>query len=79
MPKQLRTIYLDKEKLERLKKLSAKTKIPQAVIIRAGIDHVLDEYEKQLKGKRKKRKERQPKVRKTKGSPSLGDLYLLDI
>ena len=79
MPKQLRTIYLDKEKLERLKLLSAKIKIPQAVIIRAGIDHVLDMYEKQLKGKRKQRKVRQSKRRKTKGSVTLGDLFLLDI
>jgi predicted DNA-binding protein len=76
---QLRTIYLEKENLEQLKKLSIKTKIPQAVIIRAGIDHVLDEYEKQLKEKRKERKGRQLKVRKTKGSVSLGDLFLLDI
>ena len=76
---QLRTIYLDKEKLERLKKLSAKTKIPQAVIIRAGIDRVLDKYEKQLKGKNKRRKVRQSKGRKTKGSVTLGDLFLLDI
>jgi len=66
MPKQLRTIYLDKEKLERLKILSAKIKIPQAVIIRAGIDRVLDKYEKQLKGKRKQRKVRQSIVRQTK-------------
>ena len=79
MPKQLRTIYLDKGKLERLKKISAKNKIPQAVIIRAGIDHVLDEYEKQLKGRRKQRKGRQSIVRKTKGSVTLLDLYLLDI
>ena len=79
MSKRLRTIYLDKEKLERLKLLSAKTKIPQAVIIRAGIDHVLDEYEKQLKGKKLQRKGRQSKVRKTKGSATLGDLFLLDI
>ena len=75
----LRTIYLEKEKLERLKKLSAKTKIPQAVIIRGGIDYVLDKYEKQLKGKNTKRKSRQPKMRKTKGSVTLGDLFLLDI
>ena len=79
MPKKLRTIYLEKEKLERLKKLSAKTKLPQAAIIREGIDRVLDDYEKQLKGKAKKRKGRQPKLRKTKGSVSLGDLFSLDI
>jgi predicted DNA-binding protein len=79
MSKQLRTIYLDKEKLERLKIFSAKAKVPQAVIIRAGIDHVLDKYEKQLKGKRKQRKVRQSKGRKTKGSVTLGDLFLLDI
>jgi predicted DNA-binding protein len=79
MPKQLRTIYLDKEKLERLKILSAKTKIPQAVIIRAGIDRALDKYEKQLKGKRKQRQAQQSKVRKTKGSVTLLDLYLLGI
>jgi hypothetical protein len=79
MPRQLRTIYFDKEKVEQLKEVSAKTKIPQAVIIRAGIDSVLDKYEKQLKGKNKRRKVRQSKVRKTKGSATLGDLFLLDI
>jgi hypothetical protein len=79
MGKQLRTIYLDIEAVERLKKLSVKTKIPQSVIIRAGIDHVLDEYEKQLKSKSKQRKGRQPKRRKTRGTATLGDLFLLDI
>ena len=79
MPKRLRTIYLDKEKLEQLRKLSAKTRIPQAVIVRTGIDHVLDKYEKQLKGKRKQKKVGKPKVRKTKGSVTLRDLYFLNI
>ena len=79
MPRQLRTIYLDKEKVEQLKEVSAKTKISQAAILRAGIDRVLDKYEKQLKGKRKQRKVRQSKMRKTKGSATLGDLFLLDI
>ena len=76
---QLRTIYLDKEKLEQLKKLSIKTKIPQAVIIRVGIDLVLDKYEKQLRGKRKLRKARPSKVSQTKGTVTLLDLYLLNI
>jgi len=50
--KALRSIYLDIEQIERLKKLSAQTRVPQAVYIREGIDFVLNRH---LKKTRKKR------------------------
>jgi hypothetical protein len=42
----LRSLYLNIEQVERLKKLSAKTKVPQAVYIREGIDLVLKKHSK---------------------------------
>ena len=51
-PKALRSIYLDIEQIERLKKLSAQTRVPQALYIREGIDFVLNRH---LKKTRKKR------------------------
>lgn len=50
--KALRSIYLDIEQVERLKRLSAQTRVPQAVYIREGIDLVLNRH---LKKTRKKR------------------------
>ena len=50
--KVLRSIYLDIEQVERLKKLSAQTKVPQAVYVREGIDLVLN---RNLKKTRKKK------------------------
>ena len=44
--KVLRSLYLDVEQVERLKKLSVKTKVPQAVYIREAIDLVLNKYTK---------------------------------
>ena len=54
----LRSIYLENEQVDRLMKLSAKTKIPQAVFIREGLDLMLDKYENEIKGSHKKRKGR---------------------
>ncbi len=50
--KVLRSIFFDIEQVERLKKLSAKTRVPQAVYVREGIDFVLNRH---LKKTRKKR------------------------
>jgi len=54
--KVLRSIYLDIEQVERIKELSAQTRVPQAVYIREGIDLVLNRYFKK-KGRRKANKE----------------------
>ena len=54
----LRSIYLENEQVERLMKLSAKTKVPQAVFIREGLDLMLAKYEHEIKGSQKKRKGR---------------------
>ena len=47
--KALRSVYLDSEQVERLKNLSAITRVPQAVYIREGLDLVMDKYEKKNK------------------------------
>ena len=54
----LRSIYLENEQVERLMKLSAKTKIPQAVFIREGLDLMLAKYKNEIKENQKKRKGR---------------------
>ena len=58
MRKVLRTIFLDKEQLARLDRLSEITRVPKAVYIRDGIDIILKKYEKELKGRLKKRERR---------------------
>ena len=50
--KALRSVYLDLEQVERLKKLSDKTRVPQAVYIREGLDLVMSKHEKKLKKSR---------------------------
>ena len=55
MPKSFRTVFVDEITLARLNKLSAITRIPKAVLIREGIDLMLDKHEKKSKIKRKKR------------------------
>ena len=55
MTKLLRTVYVDEITVARLNKLSAITRIPKAVLIREGIDLMLDKHEKKLKRKRNKR------------------------
>ena len=58
MRKVLRTIFLDKEQLARLNRLSEITRVPKSAYIREGIDIILKKYEKQLKGRYKKRERR---------------------
>ena len=50
--KALRSVYLDLEQVERLKRLSDKTRVPQAVYIREGLDLVMSKHEKRLKKSR---------------------------
>lgn len=44
-----RTIYINSDQVEALKKLSDKTKVPQAVYVREALDMLLDKYSDQLK------------------------------
>ena len=50
--KALRSIYFDVEQIERLKELSAKTRVPQAVYIRDAIDLVLNKHAKKMRKKK---------------------------
>jgi len=50
----LRTVYLDKKIVAKLVRLSTKTRIPQAVLVREGVDLVLKKHEKQLSGRKKR-------------------------
>ena len=54
MAKKLISVYMDEKQIERLAKLSAKTRVPRSVYIRDGLDFILDKCEKQLKGRHKK-------------------------
>ena len=58
MAKKLISVHMEQEQIERLAKLSAKTRVPKSVYIRDGVDFILDKCEKQLKGKRKKKEGR---------------------
>ena len=49
MTKILRSIYFDTKQIEKLIGLSKKTRIPQAVLLREGIDLMLKKHEKQSK------------------------------
>jgi transposase len=53
--KVLRSVYFDIEQMERLNKLSAITRVPQAVYIREGIDFVLNKEERKLRKHKKKK------------------------
>jgi len=44
----LRSIYLDITQIEKIKKLSERTKVPQAVYVREGLDLILRKYEEQI-------------------------------
>ena len=55
MRKVLTTFYIDKEQFSRLNRLSAITRVPKSAYIREGIDSILKMYDKQLKGRHKKR------------------------
>ena len=57
--KALRSVYLDSEQVERLKRLSGKTRVPQAVYIREGLDLVMNKYEKRVKKSKTVRKAKQ--------------------
>ena len=52
--KVLLSIYLDIEQIERLKKLSAKTRVPQAEYVREGIDYVLKKHSEKTRKKKSK-------------------------
>ena len=51
----LRSIYLEEEQVKSIMKLHKTTRVPQAVLIREGVDMALDKHEQRLKRKRKKR------------------------
>lgn len=61
--KALRSVYLDSEQVERLKNLSAITRVPQAVYIREGLDLVMDKHEKKTKRSKAVRGSKQVKSR----------------
>ena len=44
-----RTIYINGEQVEALKRLSEKTKVPQSVYVREALDMLLEKYSEQLK------------------------------
>ncbi len=46
--KVLRSIYLDIAQVERIKRLSEITKVPQAVYVREGLDLLLSKYEAKM-------------------------------
>ena len=46
--KALRTVYLEIAQVKKLKKLSQKTKVPQAEYIREALDLLLKKHKKQL-------------------------------
>jgi len=58
MTKILRSLYLEKEQVESIIKLSKKTRLPQAVLVREGVNLMLKKREKQLQRKKKKREGR---------------------
>jgi hypothetical protein len=47
--KVLRTIYIDLAQVKKIKKLSEKTKVPQAEYFREAMDLVLKKYQKELR------------------------------
>lgn len=49
----LRSLYLDKDIVDKLLTLSRKTRIPQAVLVREGVDLMLKKHEKLLQGRQK--------------------------
>lgn len=44
-----RTIYIEGEQVEALKRLSQRTKVPQSVYVREALDMLLEKYAEQLK------------------------------
>jgi len=58
MTKILRSLYIEKEQVESLIKLSKRTRVPQAVLVREGVDLMLKKREKQLQRKKQKKEGR---------------------
>jgi Holliday junction resolvase len=58
MTKILRSLYIEKEQVESLIKLSKRTRVPQAVLVREGVDMMLKKREKQLQRKKQKQEGR---------------------
>ena len=58
MTKILRSLYIEKEQVESLIKLSKRTRVPQAVLVREGVDLMLKKREKQLQSKKQKQEGR---------------------
>jgi transposase len=52
--KALRSIYMDIEQVERIKELSAQTRVPQSVYIREGVDLVLKKHSEKTRKKKSK-------------------------
>jgi len=48
----LRSVYVDRDQLNRLKRLSTETRIPQAVYIREGLELLLEKHESKAEHKR---------------------------
>jgi predicted DNA-binding protein len=44
-----RTIYINGDQLEALKRLSQRTKVPQSVYVREALDLLLEKYSEQLR------------------------------
>ena len=61
MTKILRSLYLEKEQVESIIKLSKRTRVPQAVLVGEGVNLVLEKHEKQLQRKKKKKKGKKKK------------------
>jgi hypothetical protein len=55
MTKILRSLYIEKEQVESLIKLSKRTRVPQAVLVGEGVDIMLKKREKELQRKKKKK------------------------
>jgi len=58
MTKILRSVFLEKEQVESLIQLSKRTRVPQAVLVREGVDLMLKKREKQLERKKQRREGR---------------------
>ena len=58
MTKILRSVFLEKEQVESIIKLSKRTRVPQAALVREGVDLMLKKREKQLQQKKKRREGR---------------------
>ena len=56
MTKILRSLYLEKEQVESIIKLSKRTRVPQAALVREGVDLMLKKREKELERKKQKKK-----------------------